>query len=416
MINQIKLPAAQLLNAENNKPLSTTVKYICTETQSELYPKDIGTYLPLGNMKVEFTKEEMNTIKTFGEPSLVLIGFKPKERLKIYHNVKAPYFLYPDDERVENSSKFFDGLIETMIKKKKVAIARFIPKSKSKVRFVALVPQKESYDPEDDSHIPGGLNLIFLPFAEEIRDTKNLQEVSDIHNELTAPSKAQVNHAKKMINALTINFSPHSFENQSLQKMHSYLQALALGENDPEPVRDTLMPDFEGMRLVKPMVDLFKASVWGDDYVDPDERAKEEEKGSKGLGKSKKVEAENGEDSQPKPVKKAKKEKAAAQADDEYIELPTPKKFEKVEESAAPKTRKARGKKEEIPAMEAEAEKPQHSSAARGSRAKASQQKAGNPMDIEKPQPAAIAEEDDSVDDDVLQKPGKSKKKVFAKK
>lgn len=408
MINQIKLPSAQLLNAENNKPLSTTVKYICTESQSELYPKDIGTYLPLGNTKVEFTKEEMNAIKTFGEPSLVLIGFKPKDRLKIYHNVKAPYFLYPDDERVENSSKFFDGLIETMINKKKIAIARFIPKNKSKVRFVALVPQKESYDPEDDSHIPGGLNLIFLPFAEEIRDTKNLEEVTEIQNELTEPLKNQVNVAKKMINALTIDFSPHSFENQSLQKMHSYLQALALGETEPEPVKDTLLPDFEGMKAVQPMVDLFKKAIWGDDYVDPEVRANEEDKKGKGLGKGRKNEDEPAEDIEPKPIKKAKKKK---EDDEDFEEKPQSKKDE---ESAAPKTRKPRGKKtQDQTQQEEEIIEP---SVAKGSRSKASTNKAGNPMDIEKSQAPIIKEEDDESDDmDVLQKP-KGKKKTFTKK
>lgn len=137
------MPVGVNLNAENNKMVRTMTKYICEETQAELYEKDIGHYLPLGEKKVEFTKEEMERIKSFGEPSLVLIGFKPRERLKIYHNIKSPYFLYPDDERVENSGKFFDGLIQSMIKLKKIAIARFIPKTKAKVRFVALLPQKE---------------------------------------------------------------------------------------------------------------------------------------------------------------------------------------------------------------------------------------------------------------------------------
>ena len=137
------MPSGLNLNAENNKIVRTINKYICVETQQELYEKDIGTYIPLGEKKVEFTKEEINKIKDFGEPGLVLLGFKPRDKLKIYHNIKAPYFIYPDDERVENSGKFFDGLIESMIKMKKVAIARFIPRNKSKVRFVALTPQKE---------------------------------------------------------------------------------------------------------------------------------------------------------------------------------------------------------------------------------------------------------------------------------
>lgn len=143
MINQIKMPAGLNLNAENNKIVNSTVRYLCDATSTELYEKDIGLYLPLGEKKVEFTREEMDWIKDFGEPSMVLIGFKPRDRLKIFHNIKAPYFIYPDDERVENSSKFFHGLIETMVKMKKVAIARFIPRNKAKVRFIALVPQRE---------------------------------------------------------------------------------------------------------------------------------------------------------------------------------------------------------------------------------------------------------------------------------
>ena len=131
------------LNAENNKIVKSMHKYVCVENNAELYDKDIGHFIPLAEQKVEFTKEEMDRIKDFGEPSLVLLGFKPRDRLKIYHNIKAPYFLYPDDERVDGSSKFFYSLIESMIKKKVVAFARFIPKNRSKVRLVALHPQRE---------------------------------------------------------------------------------------------------------------------------------------------------------------------------------------------------------------------------------------------------------------------------------
>lgn len=414
MLNQIKLPPAQLLNAENNKPLSTTVKYVCTQSGIELYPKDIGTYLPLGNMKVEFTKDEMNSIKTFGEPSLVLIGFKPKDRLKIYHNIKAPYFLYPDDERVENSSKFFDGLIETMIKKKKIAIARFIPKNKSKVRFVALIPQKEAYEEEEDAHIPGGLNLVFLPYADELRDTRSIEEVNEMENELIEPNKQQILNAKKLINSMTINFSPQRFENTSLQVMYSYLQALALGENNPEEVLDTLKPDAQGMEAVKSLVLRFRDSIWGDDYVDPLVRMAEEEamdkKKGKGLGKGKNDQNGDAEDSQPAPLKKKKNK---AEDDTDYKELPSPKKFERVvvddaaAETSQVKKPRARKPKEPVPTMDAEVQPAQPSKSTRG-------KSKGNPMDAEKPMAGPIVEEDEDSDEEVLRKKGKGKN--FAKK
>ena len=85
-------------------------------------------------------KDEVNQIKDFGEPSLKLLGFKPKSFIKPFYNNRSSYFLYPNNKRVENSSKFFDALIEQLIKSKKVAIVRFIPKSNSRIRFGALFP------------------------------------------------------------------------------------------------------------------------------------------------------------------------------------------------------------------------------------------------------------------------------------
>ena len=85
-------------------------------------------------------KEEVNKIKNFGEPNLKLLGFKPKSFIKPYYNNRSSYFLYPNNKRVINSSKFFDAFIDQLIKSKKVAIVRFIPKSNSRVRFGALFP------------------------------------------------------------------------------------------------------------------------------------------------------------------------------------------------------------------------------------------------------------------------------------
>jgi len=52
----------------------------------------------IGGEKVLFNKEEMEKIKTFDKPSLRLVGFKPIESLKPYHNLMNSYFICPDDE------------------------------------------------------------------------------------------------------------------------------------------------------------------------------------------------------------------------------------------------------------------------------------------------------------------------------
>ena len=57
-----------------------------------------STCAHIGNEKILFTKDEIEKIKTFDKPSLKLVGFKPIESLKPYHNIKNSYFICPDDE------------------------------------------------------------------------------------------------------------------------------------------------------------------------------------------------------------------------------------------------------------------------------------------------------------------------------
>jgi len=66
-------------------------------------------------------------MRKLDEPSLKLVGFKLQKLLQPYHNYRSSYFLYPDDELVENSCKISKALIIAMLKKEKMAIIRFIP-------------------------------------------------------------------------------------------------------------------------------------------------------------------------------------------------------------------------------------------------------------------------------------------------
>jgi ATP-dependent DNA helicase 2 subunit 1 len=160
-VGQARRPGAVHLDGtENFKQLRNLTKFSCEETGAELYPNQIGTYMPFGGEKIVLSKDEVSDIKKFDDPSLVLMGFKPYSRLKEYHNYRTSYFLYPDDEKIEGSSQVFHSLIETLLAKDKIAIVRFIPKKASEVSFAALLPQREEYD-EDANQRPPGFNLIF---------------------------------------------------------------------------------------------------------------------------------------------------------------------------------------------------------------------------------------------------------------
>ena len=61
----------------------------------------------LGDEKIAFQKADINEIKKFDVPSLKLMGFKPRSRVKAYHNIRSSYFLYPNDDVNSNASSFF---------------------------------------------------------------------------------------------------------------------------------------------------------------------------------------------------------------------------------------------------------------------------------------------------------------------
>lgn len=39
----------------------------------------------------------MKSVKNLESPGLTLMGFKPRSYIKPYYNIRASYFLYPDD-------------------------------------------------------------------------------------------------------------------------------------------------------------------------------------------------------------------------------------------------------------------------------------------------------------------------------
>ena len=92
------------MELKTNKILKKTTKVLCCDTASDLLPSQIGTYFDFGGEKIPLNSDEMKKIKSLETPGLRLMGFKPRSYLKLYHNYRSSYFLYPDEERVKGSS------------------------------------------------------------------------------------------------------------------------------------------------------------------------------------------------------------------------------------------------------------------------------------------------------------------------
>ena len=215
-----------------------------------------------------------------------LMGFKPKSYLKVYHNLKHSYFVYPDEKKVTGSSQCTDALIKEMIKAEKVAIVKFVPRENSAVRFCALVAQEEQIDPKDGFQTPAGFQLIPLPFADDLRDNKSIFEAAGITQKdqgiMDTLSKEEKNSAKLLVKNLNIEFDSRNFENPSIQKFFTGLQALALNEDQPEEFEDLLEPDYEGLKKFDKVLGRFRDTFYDGAKEDPE--CAEKPKAARGGG------------------------------------------------------------------------------------------------------------------------------------
>lgn len=247
------------LDSHTNEEVKIHTKYICKDTGRELMPTDIKLYQMFGGEKVIFEKEEVTSMKTFGDPGLLLMGFKPRSSVKTYHHIRPAQFLYPSEKSVSGSTTLFSALLGRCIARDVVPICRFIPRRNSPPRFVALLPQEEELDEHNNQVRPPGFHVIFLPFTDDLRRLK--------YEQTPKATTEQINKAKQVIKNLTSGFDSSNFENPSLQKHFKNLEALALDRDEPEELIDHTEPKTEAIdRKAGEAIKQFKDVVFPDDY------------------------------------------------------------------------------------------------------------------------------------------------------
>jgi hypothetical protein len=92
-----------------------------------------------------------------------------------------------------------------------------------------------------------------------------------------------------LVKNLTFQFDSLNFENPSIQKFYSGLQALALNEKEPEQINDLLEPDYQGMKIFKPVFDNFKDVFFDGRDCDPELGVKPKRGGAAARGGKAKV-------------------------------------------------------------------------------------------------------------------------------
>ncbi|EDO49291.1 predicted protein [Nematostella vectensis] len=253
------------LDSRTNEDCQVHTKYICKDTGAELMPTDIKFYQKFGGEKIIFEKEEVASMKKFGDPGLLLMGFKPRVTLKRFYHVKPAHFIYPDEKSITGSTTLFSALLTKCLDRDVVPICRYIPRGSAAPSFVALLPQEEEYDDSNVQVTPPGFHVIFLPFADDMRKLK--------YPKKPEVSEDQIEKAQKIIRKLHFTFDSTSFENPTLQKHFNSLEALALDRDAPEEVNDLTVPDVERIdRRAGELLQEFKELVYPENY-DPEAKA-----------------------------------------------------------------------------------------------------------------------------------------------
>ena len=229
------------MESDTNQISTPKTEWFSSETGASVQKENLKLTFNYGGRSVEFAQEEVNELKTLGETGLSLLYFAPRSKLNlISHHLNKSTFVFPDESQVKGSSALFLSLIEELETQEKVAICRYVARRGTFPRFVALVPQAERIDEAGFQVRSAGLHLVPLPFAEEIRHL----EFSDQDNPASAEA---IDKAKDIIGKLILGdaFNPDNYDNPAIQKFYAYLQALALNEEDVEPIVDCTLPDTE---------------------------------------------------------------------------------------------------------------------------------------------------------------------------
>ncbi|XP_053269698.1 X-ray repair cross-complementing protein 6 [Pleuronectes platessa] len=257
-------PGAIKLYRETNEPVRSKTRTFHTQTGSLLLPSDIKKAQIYGKKKIVMERDEVDAIKKFDDPGLILIGFKPMESLKLHHYVRPSLFLYPEEDQVKGSACLFSALLTKCSERNVFALCRCISRRNVPPRFVALVPQEEVVDEGKVQNIPPGFNVIFLPYADDIRTLDTPQ--------FPSASQTQVDKMKEIVSKLRFKYRSDAFENPVIQQHYRNLEALALDMMAPEDTDDLIMPKVDQIDdRLGPLVQDFKDLVYPS-YYNPDSK------------------------------------------------------------------------------------------------------------------------------------------------
>uniref|UniRef100_A0A7N8XZW7 DNA helicase n=1 Tax=Mastacembelus armatus TaxID=205130 RepID=A0A7N8XZW7_9TELE len=272
-------PGAIKLYRETNEQVHSKTRTFHTQTGSLLLPSEIKKAQVYGKRQIVMERDEVNALKKFNDPGLLLIGFKPMERLKLHHHIRPAVFLYPEEDEITGRS------VCLCLEKNVFALCRCISRRNYPPQFVALVPQKEEVDEGNVQITAPGFNVIYLPYADDMRTLDPPQ--------CPSASQIQVDKMKEIVSKLHFRYRSDAFENPVIQQHYRNLEALALDMMAPEETEDLIMPKVAQIDgSLGPLVQEFTDLVYPAGYNPETKPAAKRKTDTGGAGAEKKPKVE----------------------------------------------------------------------------------------------------------------------------
>lgn len=284
-------PTSQKLDARTNEPLQSATTTLCNVHGTAISKGDVFRAYNFGGKWAYFDGHEIAGLgreDELGEPGLTLLGFQDRDTLKLHHNVGPSKFLQPT-ENSKGSTEAMIALITQMVRRDKLAVARMCTSKNQTPKLVALLPQLATGTHANAAAVangpngagvalapgggvaaaapagpladlPAGLQLIELPFAEDIRSIRKPVALSEADFQ---PSQLESTRGLVQRLRLPAGKSPvGQIANPANATHYNYLQMLALSVPGEEiaPTTDGTLPDSAWLSGASADADAFRST------------------------------------------------------------------------------------------------------------------------------------------------------------
>ncbi|XP_050421238.1 X-ray repair cross-complementing protein 5-like [Adelges cooleyi] len=234
--SEFKLQPKVKLDRSSNEQVYSYRQVMHTDTDEVMYRSDLAKYCKISNAEIIFRNEDLAILNdNLMDPGIRLLGFRSPDDLYIYYHFRTYSFIQPNEHDVEGSSVIFNSLCDTCLEMNKVVMCYLKVRRGGKINLAALIPQAETNDQ------PAGFHVMYLPFADALRDVKT-QSYDRVE-----PNDSQIQLAADILDRLSFDKNPTTIPNPKIDTHWAMLEALALDCEQPKQVKDETLPDFEAI-------------------------------------------------------------------------------------------------------------------------------------------------------------------------